>query len=129
LTIEAEAAAKGGSAAPRSVSGASNGSVVGGLGDRGGAENDGWLRFTASVPSTGQYKVAVYYTFSTGPDRDAYVSVNGGQPSIHNFPPSPACPCASKTITVTLAAGANTIEFGNPEEAAPSIDKVVITRT
>ena len=126
--MEAEEAARGGSAAPRTVSGASNGRVVGGLGDRGDTENDGWLRFTASVPSTGQYTVAVYYTFSTGPDRDAYVSVNGGQPSTHNFLPSPTCPCASKTITVTVAAGANTIEFGNPVEPAPSIDKIVITR-
>ncbi len=131
LTMEGETAARGGSATTRTVAGASNGTVVGTLGDRdgGGVENDGWVRFTAIVPTAGQYAVAVFYVFSDGASRNAYVKVNGGSASIHSFAQSPACPCASKKITLTFAAGPNTIEFGNPIAAAPSIDKIVISKT
>ena len=78
LSMEAEAAARGGSATPRAVAGASNGSVVGTLGDRdgGGAENDGWVRFSATAPAAGPYAIAIFFVFSDGANRNAHVEVN-----------------------------------------------------
>jgi hypothetical protein len=37
-----------------------------------------------------------------------------------------AC-CASKSVTVTLAKGANAVTFANPTGRAPALDKVVVS--
>jgi len=125
VSFEAESPANtlGGAAATRSASGASGGRVVGNLG-RAGAGPEGWLRFNGvRAPSPGRYALTVYYL---SPNASAVtVRVNG-----ELVPDPPEFPAASSvtsvTLVVSLHSGTNSIQFGNPDRVAPSIDRVTV---
>ncbi|WP_433428759.1 hypothetical protein [Nonomuraea sp. CA-141351] len=135
---EAEAGANtlGGAAKVASNSAASGGRYVGFIGA--GAANT--LRFNnVTVPSAGRYRMVVTYAngelgdgatnYNTNiVDRYADISVNGGSAIRHYFRNTLGWSNYRTTVVdVTLAAGANTITFGNASSRyAPDIDRIQI---
>jgi uncharacterized protein YkwD len=87
----------------------------------------GSLTFTGVVAETaGTTRLAVTYTGAQA--RTAQISVNGGVATAVRFPATRgANRPGTLRITATLAAGDNTITFGNPTGVAPDLDKLVIT--
>lgn len=123
---EAEASGniRHGSVGPRRLDRASNGAVMGWIGN--GRRNT--LEFTGlTVPTAGTYQVTVHYV--TAEWRRAGVVVNGRDVLLVDFPSTGGWDNVGQvTIRVRLAAGANTLEFGNPHYWAPDLDRLVITR-
>jgi hypothetical protein len=117
VSFEAESPANtvGGAAARQPFPPASGGQVVANL---------GWLRFNGvRAPSPGRYALTVYY-LSAGAGA-ATMQVNDQQVSaVPAFPATTAV--RSVTVVVSLRAGTNTIQFGNPGGVAPSIDRVTV---
>ncbi|MCA2216733.1 CAP domain-containing protein [Jidongwangia harbinensis] len=87
----------------------------------------GSLTFAGVVTErAGPTRLAVTYTGAE--TRTARVSVNGAVAAAIRFPASRgANRPATVRITATLAAGDNTISFGNPDGVAPDVDKLVVT--
>jgi uncharacterized protein YkwD len=87
----------------------------------------GSLTFAGVVAErAGATRLAVTYTGAE--TRVAQISVNGAVASAIRFPATRgASRPGTVRITVTLAAGDNTISFGNPTGVAPDVDKLVIT--
>lgn len=134
ITIEAEAGSPTivltGSAAVAGDDRASGGKIVTGLGDRGGAAPPGTLRFSGlTLPSAGTYRIAIHYTNDENHGtRSAVISVSGADAMTVNFPGGPKC-CSVRTVDVSLAAGVHTITISNPSDLAPSVDKIVLSRS
>jgi hypothetical protein len=126
LSYEAEAPGNrlGGQAAPREVAGASGGTVVGWVGD----DRDNTLAFTGvTVAAAGRHRVTIYY--ASQERRAAAVEVNGRFATVVDFPPTGGWDVVgSHTVMLTLAAGANTIQFGNRYAWAPDFDRLVVGR-
>ncbi|MFD0475102.1 CBM35 domain-containing protein [Nonomuraea thailandensis] len=136
-TYEAESSANtlAGTARVASNSGASGGQHVGFVGA--GAGNT--LRFNnVTVPAAGRYRMVVAYANAEVVgnhqynnnivDRMAEISVNGGAPQRAFFRNTLSWSTFRTTVVdVQLAAGANTISFGNPTSGyAPDIDLIRI---
>ncbi|MEV4115104.1 CBM35 domain-containing protein [Nonomuraea sp. NPDC049695] len=135
---EAESGANtlGGAARVSSNSAASGGGYIGYIGA--GAANT--LRFNnVTVPSAGRYRMVVTYAngelgegasnYNTNiVDRYADISVNGGSTVRHYFRNTLGWSNYRTTVVdVTLAAGANTITFGNASTRyAPDVDRIQI---
>ncbi|MFC0530999.1 hypothetical protein [Phytohabitans kaempferiae] len=123
-SYEAEAPGNrlGGRAATREVATASGGSVVGWVGDH----RDNTLTFTdVTVPAAGRYRVTVHYL--TEERRAAAVEANGRFAQIVDFPSTGGWDrVGTITVTLTLRAGENTIEFGNRYSWAPDFDRLVV---
>jgi DUF1680 family protein len=123
-SYEAEAAGntRGGQAAVRSSAGASGGSLVGFVGN--GTAN--YLQFNNVQGTAGGHQVTVYY--ASGESRSATISVNGGAATTVSTPSTGGWDTVgSVSVTLTLAAGANTIRFGNPTGWAPDFDRIVVS--
>jgi hypothetical protein len=128
ITLQAEAAARAGSAQPLSNACEHDGlTVVRGIGDW-GSDPDGTVTFgPVTIPSAGDYVMTVHYiTSNSSGSRNLVVTLNGAATS-HSFP-NTSCDPRTRQITLTLEAGAQTMVFGNPDARAPSIDKIVIAR-
>jgi hypothetical protein len=109
------------------LSGASGGKVVYAL----GAPNLGVLRYRQlSVPATQTYTLTIYYQNPwRSTSRMAQIRVNGADPVWLSFSPTGTCCIQARTLSVTLDAGtANTIEFANPNDRGPDIDRIVISK-
>ena len=83
-----------------------------------------------NASSAGSYTLTITYcdgsTTSTG--RQADLTVNGGTAQLLQFTPTGSFSTpGTMTVTVTLNAGSNTIEFSNPSAYAPDFDKISIT--
>jgi hypothetical protein len=78
------------------------------------------------VAGAGTYQVNIHYTTST--DRALSLSVNGGAATSLTFPASGGPNVlATKTITVTLGAGNNTLRFFNSSTTVtPGLDRIEI---
>jgi len=117
---EAENATFAGAGSPsycKFCSGASKASNLGGGG--------GTVTFTnIVVPTTGTYSMEIAY-MTSGP-RSFLMSVNGEAAIELNLNGSSFDHSASTVVSVQLHAGANTIEFSNPEQNAPDLDRIVI---
>jgi pectate lyase len=75
----------------------------------------------------GTYTLTLYYSNGLNSDTDEYISVNGGSPIIFTGSPTGGFDkFATAGIAVTLHEGKNTIEFYNPKDTAPDIDKIII---
>jgi DUF1680 family protein len=126
-SYEAEASGNtlGGQAAVRTSAGASGGAVVGFVGN--GTAN--FLQFNnVQSPSgtAGAHQVTVYY--ASGENRSASISVNGGAATTVSTPSTGGWnTVGSVQVTLTLAAGNNTIRFGNPTGWAPDFDRIVVS--
>ncbi|MGN9914366.1 hypothetical protein ACTMTJ_43230 [Phytohabitans sp. LJ34] len=122
-SYEAEARGNrlGGRAAPRELDGASGGSVVGWVGEG----RDNTLTFTGvTTVAAGPHRVTIYYV--SRERRAAAVEVNGAFATVVDFPPTGGWDTVgSTTITLTLRAGPNEIQFGNRWSWAPDFDRLV----
>jgi alpha-glucosidase len=125
VDYEAEASANtlAGTAARRTVSGASGGQVVGDVGN--GSAN--YLQFNGvNAPSAGSYSVVISYI--SGENRTASMSVNGGSATTVSFPNTGSwTTVGTVTVTITFNAGNNTIRFTNSSAYAPDFDKIGVT--
>jgi hypothetical protein len=108
---------------------ASGGRVARNLGNWGGTP--GTLTITGvNIPSTGAYTITIYFVHIDGEiNRAATVTVSGNSALNLNFVGSATC-CQTKVLAnLTIAAGVHTILFANSTGHAPSIDKVVVSRS
>ncbi|MFC4070011.1 carbohydrate-binding protein [Actinoplanes subglobosus] len=132
---ESSANTRGGAAVVTADSAASGGSHVGWI----GAGSANTLRFNGvTAPAAGRYRLVVTYANAevVGDhaynnnivDRYAEISVNGGTAKKHYFRNTLAWNTYRTTVVdVDLAAGANTITFGNASSGyAPNIDRIQI---
>lgn len=99
---------------------ASGGAVVGMIGQH----PDSYVEFpSVLVDEPGEYEVTFYYVSPR--DSEADVRVNGGEPVTVSFPGlSAGREIGEVSLTVELASGDNELWFGNPEERAPSLDRI-----
>jgi hypothetical protein len=124
-SYEAEASGNtlAGLAEARTSAGASGGSLVGYVGD--GTANT--LTFNNVAGGTaGTHTITVYY--ASGDDRSTEISVNGGSAATVSTPSTGGFDAiGSVSVTVNLAAGANTIKFSNASGWAPDFDRIVVS--
>ncbi len=119
VTYEAEAATVSGGAVVVSCAACSGGAKVGYIGN-----NSGTLTFTGVAGGTGGARTVTLY-YSSAVARTAVV--NGQTVS---FPATADWnTIGSKQITLTLAAGSNTVTVTNPSGWAPDIDRVTVSGT
>lgn len=133
IAFEAEAGSPvvtlSGSARVQADSGASGGKIVSGLGASGQGQAPGALRVNnVTIPSAGTYVISIYYTNTDNPGvTSALVSVSGAKAVTVKFTGARSC-CGLRQVEITLAAGVHTITISNPAEAAPSVDKIAVSR-
>lgn len=119
LYREAEYATLAGGATVTTASTCSNGKKVTGIG------SGGKCTFAVNVTTTGSYEVGIGY-LSTA-DRTFKVAVNGGaSQDVVCTSSGGSTIVAYQTCTVTLTAGANTIEFANAGAACPDLDRIQV---
>ena len=90
-----------------------------------GSNNILTLKYDA--PNAGKYDVSVVYF--TSQNRQMYVRVNSGSKTTETYLSTrgwEASTAQTKTMTVTMKAGTNTIVLGNDTNWAPYVDKLVI---
>jgi len=122
-SFEAEAGGNtlAGQAAVRSSPGASGGSLVGYVGN--GTAN--YLQINNVTGTAGSHSITVYY--ASADDRSTQVSVNGGSPvSLATPATGDFDTVGAVNLSVTLAAGANTIRFSNTTGWSPDFDRIVV---
>ncbi|MFC9559429.1 glycoside hydrolase family 98 domain-containing protein [Agromyces sp. NPDC056965] len=120
---EAESAANtlSGAAAVKSLSAASSGAIVGELG-AGGANSVTIERVVAQAAGEVRLRVSAV----TGENRDFWVSVNEAAPVKLTIPGRSWTEPTTVETTVELAAGLNSIRFGNPSAYAPDLDAITV---
>lgn len=122
-SYEAESSANtlSGTAQVRSEPAASGGRVVTGLGDNPGNT----LRFNGVMASrTGTYTLTIYYV---SPElRRVYLEVNGVRAGSVDCGATGSGTIGSVTVSVSLHAGRNTIQFYNVRSVAPDLDRIVL---
>lgn len=88
--------------------------------------NGGTLRFTGVVARAAG-PATVHIAYATGTRRSAQLSVDGGSATTIDFPPTGGFGRpGGLDVTVTLAAGPNTLTFGNPSGWAPDFDRITL---
>jgi hypothetical protein len=123
-SYEAEAAANtiAGGASVAACPTCSGGGKVGFVGEGGTLTVNG-----VSVPAAGTYQVTIAYLDGSATGRQADVSVNGGTAQLVQFTPTGSfSTVGTMTIPLTLTAGDNTIEFGNPSAYTPDFDRIIV---
>ncbi|GAA4245082.1 carbohydrate-binding protein [Dactylosporangium darangshiense] len=124
-SYEAESSANtlAGQARVRTSAGASGGAFVGYVG--GGSANT--LRFNnVTASAAGTRTVRLYY--ASGEARSVTLTVNGtAGPTVSTPSTGGWDTVGSVTLSVTLRAGANTIQLGNAGGWAPDIDRIVVS--
>ena len=120
---EAELATLAGSASVGYCGNCSGSSKAGNIGGAGTT-----VTFTnVTVPTAGTYQMEVDYLTSGA--RSYFVSVNGGAGTELDLNGSSFNLPTSTVIPVTLNAGVNTIQFGNPTGYSPDLDRIAISPT
>jgi len=122
-SYEAEAAARDGRVEVRSLDRASGGRYVGNVGD----DDDNTLRFTVSAPAAGQYTLTIHY-INGERYRYAYLRVNDSVGWLRFASTGSWQTVGSASLRITLRAGTNTVEFGNPYSWAPDFDRIVLSQ-
>jgi hypothetical protein len=117
-----------GTATVESCAGCLNGTRVGNIGNG----NANYLRIkNISVPTTGTYVIALYYTEGTdGGARSFTIQVNNGAgPTLSNLTgTSWTVPAAPVIFTAAFTAGStNSIGFFNATDAAPNVDHITVS--
>ncbi len=111
-----------GTARLNNKSAASGGTVVGYLGK---SSNDYLEINNIMVPCAGDYTLQVDYI--SGNTRTISMSVNGGSAVARSVNSGDWNTVDSYSLTVSLNAGSNTIKFFNNTDAAPDIDKIMVS--
>jgi hypothetical protein len=129
-TYEAEDPANtlGGTARVDDYPRASGGRIVRNIGNWDGRHSAGWLRFNnVTVARAGTYVLTFSFVHLDGaPTRTVDIDVSGNSPVSMTVTGSDTC-CATAHLSIVLNPGANTITFSNPDDHAPSIDKIVVS--
>jgi hypothetical protein len=88
----------------------------------------GTLTFNdVSVPAAGSYQLTIVYCDGSATGRQADITVDGGTPQLLSFTPTGSfTTVGAMTVTVTLTAGNNTVEFGNPSAYAPDFNEIIV---
>lgn len=122
IAVEAEATGNtlGGTAAATACATCSGGAKVRFIGNA--AANA--VTINVSAPSAGTRTLTIDYLVSG--TRSFFISVNGGAATEVSATGTSWSAPASKTVTVTLNAGTNTIRFGNPNAYAPDLDRITL---
>jgi hypothetical protein len=128
VSMEAEAAALGGSAVKSGCDGCSGGAMVRFVG--GAGPGTGTVTFWGlNVPATGTYHLTVGCVLGGGGHGPFVVTVDG------DAGPSVTCPLGSwsaptpRTVAITLQAGvSNTVVLGNPTMPAPDLDGITLSQ-
>jgi len=119
-TVEAEAGSIAGAARIAGCTACSGGQKVGFIGN--GAANFVTLNVTPSA--AGSRTLTIIYTLNG--NRSFFVSVNGGAAVEVPLTGTSFATPFTKTITVTLNAGSNSIKFFNNTAYAPDLDKISV---
>jgi hypothetical protein len=127
VTYEAESrinAVRLGTARVASMTGASGGLGVFGIGE----PNGGILHFQdVAAPATRTFALTIFFQNPDPTPRPVQITVNEGTPISLTVAPTGSCCVVPRTIRVTLLAGSfNTIEFGDPDARAPAVDRIVV---
>jgi alpha-galactosidase len=122
-SVEAEAAGNtfAGQAATTTCAACSGGAKVRFLGN--GDANS--LTVPVNAASAGSRQLTVQYTVDG--TRSFFVSVNGGAPVVLQCTGTSWAVPATASVTVTLAAGSNTLRFSNETAWAPDLDVIAIS--
>jgi Alpha galactosidase A/NPCBM-associated, NEW3 domain of alpha-galactosidase/Alpha galactosidase C-terminal beta sandwich domain/Carbohydrate binding module (family 35) len=93
--------------------------------------NGGTLTFNGvNVAGAGTYRVTIVYCDGSDTGRQATVGVNGGAPQTLSFTPTGSfSTVGAKTVSLSLSAGDNAIEFANPGAFAPDFDRIIVARS
>jgi hypothetical protein len=91
----------------------------------------GTLTFNnVTVPAAGTYAVTIIYCDGSATGRQAGVSVNGGAAQTLSFTPTGSfTTVGAMTISLSLAAGSNTIELANPTAYAPDFNEIIVANS
>jgi hypothetical protein len=91
----------------------------------------GTLTFNGvTAASAGMYQVTVSYLDGSTTGRQATVSVNGGAPQTLTFTPTGDFnTVGTLAASLPLVAGNNTVQFANPADFAPDLDRIVVADT
>jgi hypothetical protein len=120
-SYEIEAGVLAGQAAVRSSAGASGGALVGYVGN--GTAN--YTRLAVTAAGAGSHPVTIYY--AAGAARSVTLTVNGvAGPTVSTPSTGGWDTIGSVTTTVSLNAGTNTVQLGNPTGWAPDLDRIVV---
>ncbi len=119
-TVEAEAGTVAGATRLGSCAACSGGQKVGFIGN--GAANHVTLPVTAAT--AGAKTMTIQYLLSG--TRAFSISVNGGAAQTVTLTGTSWANPVTTTVTVNLAAGSNTIRFGNDTAYAPDLDRITI---
>jgi hypothetical protein len=108
--------------------GASNGSIVTGIGTGFGAtdDDDGRIKFAIAIPVTGEYVISVFYVNLDGATTSADISVSGVGTVTQTFTGTSVCCARVALAPMNIAVGYHTITVGNESGPGPSIDRIVI---
>lgn len=123
-TLEAEYATTYGRATIARDTYASGGQYVGYIGN----SSSNYISFSYDADESGDYELTV--TYFSPEARQMYVCLNGGTKTLQQFDKtgSDAATARTKTITVALKTGTNTITLGNDSGWAPYVDKIELRR-
>jgi hypothetical protein len=76
---------------------------------------------------SGQYTLTIYYIIAGSDKLALYISVNGGPEEVLNVASTAnGDTIGIASVAISLHAGNNTIEFSNPSDPAPDIDRIVV---
>ena len=79
-----------------------------------------------TVATAGTYAVTIIYCDGSTTGRQATVSVDGGAAQTLSFTPTGSfTTVGAMTISLSLGAGSNTIEFANPTAYAPDFNEII----
>ena len=103
---------------------ASGGQYVSNLGS--GSNN--YITFYYDADETGDYELDI--TYFTAADRQMFINLNGNKETqtFEKTGSNYASTARTKTFTVNLKSGTNTISLGNNSAAAPNVDKIELRR-
>ena len=127
LVVEAESGILAGSAVVTADASASGGAYVGGIGDWGEGGPGSLVFASVNLPSTGTWRLTIYF-LNAGPKgpRHGTVAVSGASPSGLLFAGSSGC-CSTRTLDLSVSAGAHSVTITNPDDMGPSIDRLTFT--
>jgi hypothetical protein len=126
MTLEAETARIIRPARAISYPGASNGSIVTGIGTS--EEDSGSIQFNVVIPAAGSYVITIYFVNLDASTTSADISISDVGTVTQTFAGTSVC-CASVALAaMMIAPGRHIITIGNDRGPGPSVDKIVISR-
>jgi hypothetical protein len=125
VTIEAETATFGGSAAKSTCSTCSAGAKVRYVGGTGA--NSGTVTFSGlTVPASANYHLTIGCELGDDLHGPFVVTLNGGTTVQATCPKNSWSTMTTTTLVVPLQVGANSIRFGNVSANAPDLDRITL---